>query len=63
MKKEIEKLPYFTLSQLSLFTKNKKVALVYISRWLKNGFIKNESLVEFFRISWKKILIDKIKEL
>ena len=40
MKKELEKLPYFTLNQLSFFRKDKKNSLVYISRWLKSGFIK-----------------------
>ena len=31
--------PYFTISQLVFFTKTKKSALVYISRWLKNKSI------------------------
>lgn len=37
--KELFKNPYFTLSQLSLAYKNKKNALVYVSRWLKNKTI------------------------
>ena len=40
MKKEIEKLNYFTLNQLLFFVKNRNVALTTISRWLKSGFIK-----------------------
>lgn len=39
MHKELLENPYFTLEQLALLTKNKKNALVYISRWLKNKTI------------------------
>lgn len=37
--KDILSNPYFTLSQVATFFKDKKSALVYISRWLKNKSI------------------------
>lgn len=40
MKEELSKLPYFTISQLALFQSSRKVALVNISRLLKNNQIK-----------------------
>ncbi len=53
-KKEIENLYYFSLSDLNLFINNKKLALSYISRWLKNWFIKR--IRPWFYVSSKKIL-------
>ncbi|MDD5770506.1 MAG: hypothetical protein PHE25_06050 [Candidatus Gracilibacteria bacterium] len=52
--KELLENPYFTLSQLALLTKNKKNALVYISRWLKNNLITK--IRDGFYISSSKFL-------
>lgn len=58
---ELFKNPYFTLSQLAILTKNKKNALVYISRWLKNKsiirvrdwiYISSKKTLEY-RLWWK----------
>gem|GEM_PF-5853663 len=51
---ELFKNPYFTLSQLAILTKNKKNALVYISRWLKNKSIVR--IRDGIYISSKKLL-------
>jgi hypothetical protein len=53
--------PYFTISQLIFFTKTKKSALVYISRWLKNKsiikirnwiYVNSEKFLEL-NLEWK----------
>ncbi len=54
MYKELFKNPYFTLNQLALAFKNKKNALVYVSRWLKNK--KIIKIREWFYISSEKFL-------
>lgn len=56
MIKDISKLPYFSLSQLSLYLKDKKTATVYINNWLKSWKIH--------RIArWTYIFDSKLKEL
>lgn len=52
--KELFENPYFTLSQLALIAKDKKNALVYISRWLKNKSIIK--IRDWFYISSSKFL-------
>jgi hypothetical protein len=59
MDKKIFDSNYFTLSQLSLFTKNKKNALVYVSRWLKNKTIIK--IRNWIYISSKKFLEFSLK--
>lgn len=53
MNKDIEKLPYFTLSQLSFYLKDKKTATVYIDNWLKSG--KIHRIAKWTYISDKKL--------
>lgn len=52
--KELFKNPYFTLEQLTLAFKDKKNALVYVSRWLKNKTIIK--IREWIYISTNKFL-------
>jgi predicted transcriptional regulator of viral defense system len=61
MFKEFSKLPYFTTSQVGLFTSNKNVAKVNISRWIKNKsiirirewyYVKSE-FINVINLSWK----------
>lgn len=54
MYKELLKNHYFTLNQLALAFKNKKNALVYVSRWLKNK--KIIKIREWIYISSEKFL-------
>lgn len=54
MYKELFKNHYFTLNQLALAFKNKKNALVYVSRWLKNK--KIIKIREWIYISSEKFL-------
>lgn len=62
MIKDLEEMPYFTLSQLALYLKDKKTATVYIDNWLKSGkihriakwtYISDKKLNEFY--FWWKI--------
>jgi len=59
--KDIFNNPYFTLSQVATFFKDKKSALVYISRWLKNKsiikirnwiYISSDKFLEY-SLKWK----------